>query len=399
MKPIYSKHFVAICLAVSGVFLTTGSKAQCPGGYTPGSTAYDTTIVFGTGVTSTPVYFPKFDPQNGTVNCVRLCITITGVIDTLAIENFSFAPQTANFQYDRTDQLTGPGLGSPLSNTVSASYGPYSLAPNNSVFGSGPDFTSLSHDTVLNKQLCRVITDTTTINTFYGTDSMVYNYNISVSANATVTGGSSFVFVLTSALVNFHFEYCTCPPLILPNWTFPINANKVDAQTAEITWTKPNLADEDYVYELEVSPDGNRFYNEGTISKDALSADGAFHYNYRTSSNQQTNYYFRVKIKFANGSYRYSQTKTVQLGTQKGIFTVFPNPSKGIVGIKFDGSNPATWNIQIVNINGQTIYNGKVDVAGPTYKQLTTLSDGMYWLRLSDQTGQLSAVNQLLIVK
>lgn len=399
MKPIYSKYLVAFCFAVMGTFVSTITKAQCPGGYTPGATAYDTTIAFGTGVTSTPVYFPKFDPQNGTVSCVRLCITITGVIDTLAIENFSFAPQTANFQYDRTDQLTGPGLGSPLSNTISASYGPYSLAPNNSVFGSGPDFTSLGHDTVLNQQLCRVITDTSVINNFYGTDSMVYNYNINVSANATVTGGSSFVFVLTSALVNFHFEYCYCPPLILPNWTFPINASKVDAQNALINWEKPELADENYSYELEVSPDGHRFYTEAQIAKEAVNANNGFQYNYHTSAAQQSTYYFRVKIKFASGAVRYSQTKSVQLGTQKGIFTVFPNPSKGIVGIKFDGSNPATWNIQIVNINGQTIYNAKLDVAGPTYKQLTTLSEGMYWLRLSDKTGQLAGVNQLLIIK
>ncbi|MBI1341908.1 MAG: choice-of-anchor E domain-containing protein [Terrimonas sp.] len=399
MKHVYKSYFLALIFAAMGMITAQKTLAQCAGGYTPGTTAYDTTIYFGTGVTSTPVQFPKFDPQNGTVNCVRLCITITGVIDTLAIENFSFANQTANFSYIRTDQISGPGLSTPLSNSITANYGPYSLAPNNMVLGSGPDFIGFGHDTVLNKQLCHVLTDTSDISQFYGTDSLTYNYDISVSANASVTGGSSSTLVLTSAFVNFHFEYCYCPPIILPSYTFFLNAVKLHEKTADLFWKQPNLQDPDYVFEVEVSPDGNRFYPIATVKKEEMENDGYYHYRYTPSSDQQTNYYFRIRIKYASGAYRLSQTKTLQLGTLKSSFTIFPNPSNGIVGIKFDGSNPANLKIQIVNINGQTVYNGKLEVNGPSYRQITTLNAGMYWLRLTDVTSQLSGVNQLLIIK
>ena len=57
-----------------------------------GQAAYDTTIVFGSGVVATQVKFPKFDPVNGIVTCVKLCVTIKGIIDTVALENFTNAP-------------------------------------------------------------------------------------------------------------------------------------------------------------------------------------------------------------------------------------------------------------------------------------------------------------------
>lgn len=400
MKYFYARLFVVLMVVVTGMVTAPKSFAQCPGGYTPGATAYDTTIAFGTGVTSTPVKFPQFDPQQGTVSCVRLCISITGIIDTLAIENFSLSPQTATFTYNRTDQLTGPGLSSPLSNTISQNYGPYSLAASDGVIGSGPDRIAFGHDTVLNKQLCRVLTDTATIAQFYGTDSVTYNYNISVSANASVTGGNNSVFVLTSALVNFHFEYCYCPPVILPEVSFPLKVDKTGPATAELAWAKPNLQETgDYDFEVEVSPDGSRFYPVATVKSEDMGADGYYRHRYTPNSNQETTYYFRVRVKYLNGVYRLSHTKSARLGTVKSNFTIFPNPSNGIVGIKFDGNNAVNLKIQIVNINGQTIYNGKFEAVGPAYKQITVLGAGMYWLRMTDVKGQQSSVNQLLVIK
>ena len=398
MKHVYKLFFTILIVTAVSMLTAPASSAQCSGGYTPGATAYDTTISFASGVVSTQVKFPQFDPQNGTVNCVRVCMTITGVIDTFAVENLSGAVNNVTYDYNRTDQMTGPGLSSPISNSVSQHYGTYALAPWDGTFGSGPDLVTFAHDTVLNKQLCRVLTDSATIAQFYGTDSMTYNYDINVSTSF-MAGGSQSNFILTSASVRVHFEYCYCPPVILPNSIFPIKSTKLNANTGDISWKQPNLLEKGYVYEVEVSPDGNHFYPAATVKPEDMENDGFYHYRYTPSSDQQTNYYFRVRVKYPSGAYRLSQTASLLLGSRKSSFTIFPNPSNGIVGIKFDGNNAANLIIQIVNINGQTIYNGKMEVNGPAYKQVTTLSTGMYWLRLTDVTGQLSNVNQLLIIK
>ena len=77
---------------------------------TPGATAYDTTIKFGAGIVATQFKFPKFDPQLDWLHCVNLCVTIKGVIDSVALENFSSAPQTGSYSYSRRDTVSGPGF-------------------------------------------------------------------------------------------------------------------------------------------------------------------------------------------------------------------------------------------------------------------------------------------------
>jgi len=186
--------------------------SQCPNGQAAGTTAFDTTIAFGAGIVSTQVKFPKFDPQTGMVTCVKLCVTIKGIIDTVALENYSSAAQNASYTYTRNDTITGPGIPSYLTSNANLGFGPFALSATNGVPGSGPDFFSVGPDTVLTRVLCSNISDSATIAQFYGVnDSVIYNYAIDANAVGVVTGGSYFSFVLSSALVNFHFSYCTCP--------------------------------------------------------------------------------------------------------------------------------------------------------------------------------------------
>lgn len=378
-------------------FLTIAGVAQCPDGHPGGATAFDTTIAFGTGVTSTPVKFPQFNPTTGMVTCVRLCITITGVVDTLAMENLSASPQTATFSYIRNDQITGPGLSSPLSNSITQNYGPYNLAASNGVLGSGPDRIALGHDTVLNTQLCRTISDSTTISQFYGLDSVTYNYNISVSTNASVTGGSSSVLVLTSALVNFHFEYCTCPPTILPLNVSAFNVNKIGNTKAELKWWGYDDPFANYHYEAEVSRNSRNFVSIGSLPKNNGTTD-VYRLLYDVPNGETGTFYFRIKQVYSNGYVRFTNIKQMVLESSASVkFSVYPNPSSGIVGIKFDNSVSGQFNIQIYNTQGQVVAQKEVQASGPAPVQIASLSPGVYWLKLTDKRSQESSVSQLLI--
>jgi len=396
MKALYSLIRWTLPLVFIFVF-TTGSFAQCPDGHPGGATAFDTTIAFGTGITSTPVKFPQFNPTSGMVTCVRLCITIRGVVDTLAIENLSGSAQTATFSYVRNDQITGPGLGSPLSNSITKNYGPYNLAATNGVLGSGPDRVALGHDTVLNTQLCRTISDSTTISQFYGSDSVTYNYDINVSANASVTGGSNSVLVLTSALVNFHFEYCTCPPTVLPLNISAFNVNKIGTTKAELKWWGYDDPFANYHYEAEVSRNSRNFITVGTMPKNTGATD-AYRMLYDVPNGETGTFYFRIKQVYSNGYVRYSNIKQMILESSASVkFSLYPNPSSGIVGIKFDNSVSGQFNIQIFNTQGQVLVQKEVLASGSAPIQIASLSPGVYWLKLTDKRSQESSVSQLLI--
>jgi hypothetical protein len=397
MKQLYSRFFSVTILILFQIALSQFSYGQCPNGEIPGATAFDTTISFPTGTTSIPVKFPKFDPQNGMVTCVRLCVTITGIIDTLAMQNFAASGQTGTYNYIRNDQISGPGLITPLSNSVNLSYGPYPLTAYDGIPGAGTDFFSMGDSTILSEQLCRTVSDSATIAQFYGSDSVTYNYDIDVTSSATISGGSNSVLVLTSAFVNFHFQYCTCPSAILPLNIRQFTATKLTDTKAELKWTGFDDPYSNYHYEVEVSRDGHHFTTVSSFPKNTGSTN-PYRYIYTATDGESGVYYFRIKQVYSNGYTRFSSIRQVSLeNSDFPKFTLYPNPSDGIVGIKFDNITTGQFNIQIYNTQGQMMVTKDIVTNGASYLQLATLKSGVYWLRVTEAKSQTSCVNQLLI--
>jgi hypothetical protein len=399
MKHIYTKTFTSFLLLFILLLNHHSSNAQCPVGFPPGSTAFDTTIAFPTGTTSIPVKFPQFNPQDGMVTCVRLCVTITGIIDTLAMQNYAASSQTATFNYIRTDQITGPGISTPLSNSTSLSYGPPGniLTAYDGTPGAGTDFYSMSDDTILNEVLCRTISDSATIIQFYGTDSVSYNYDISVSTNASISGGSSSTLVLTSALVNFHFEYCTCPGYLLPLNIYRFSVNKEDDKKAALKWFgyDNNQNGAGYHYEVQMSRDGFNFQPVDNVQRNT-NGNSAYSYLYEMTTTGR--YFFRIRQVGEDGRSYFTDIKYVDAENNSPVkFNIYPNPSTGIVGIKFDNITAGKYVVLINNALGQTVVNKEIEVAGNSYQQVATLHKGFYWVRLTNVTSQLSSVNQLFI--
>lgn len=396
MKPVYFRFFSVTALIL---FLFTNhlSYAQCAGGEPSGLTAYDTTIAFGSGIVSTNVKFPKFDPQSGMVTCVRLCVTIKGIIDTVALENFTNAAQTGSYTYTRKDTIRGPGIPTFLSSSANLNFGPFPLDVTDGIFGSGPDFYSNGSDTVLTRVLCSNISDSTTIAQFYGTDSVTYSYAIDADAIGVVTGGSSLAFVLSSALVNFHFEYCTCPPVVLPVNIRQFNVTKLTEDKAELKWTGFDDINTNYHYEAQVSRDGYNFTSIGSLPKNTINTD-PYRIGYRAANGESGTYFFRIKQVYSNGHSTYSNIKQVDLkNSDFPGFTLYPNPSTGIVGIKFDNSYSGHFSIQIYNTQGQVMVNKDLVINGSSYERVAMLESGVYWLRITDLKNRASCVNQLLI--
>ena len=398
MKHLYPKTFLTSTFFLLSFLSCYKAIAQCPYGYLPGSTAYDTTIATPTGINTLQIKFPKADPQAGLVTCMRICITITGVVDSISVENNSNGPQTANVNYIRTDQITGPGLVSPLTNTINYNYPPFALGASDGSTGSGPDFASISKDTLLNAVTqCVTVTDFPTLFQFYGTDSVTYNYNITAFTIVSCTGGNYNSSVSTSALVRLRLEYCTCPGLVLPLSIRNLFATKIADNKAELSWTGFDEQSATYRYIVEMSRDGKSFSDVGEIPRNIANND-LYKYVYTTNQNENGIFFFRVKQVYNNGYTRFSTIKQVYLEySALAKFTVFPNPSNGIVGIKFDNIESGKMMLQVYNSRGQKVLQKDILVTGSSYQQVGMLESGIYWLRLTNEKNRLSYVNQLLI--
>lgn len=399
MKHIYIRSFFAGGLILFLLaFFSPVSQAQCPFGIPSGVTAYDTTINTPPGINTLQVKFRKADPMAGMVTCLRICISITGVVDSVSVENNSASPQTADVYYIRTDQISGPGLSSPLTNSITHHYGPYALGPTNGTLGSGPDFFAISKDTLLNAvTVCQTVTNMDSLMQFYGHDSVTYNYNITAFTNVTCTGGNYNSTVATSAIVRFRFEYCTCPGYVLPLQLRNFQANKFADNKAKLTWFGFHDPTANYHYETEVSRDGSQFTPAGRVEKNAGGND-LYQFIYTTGQQESGLFYFRIKQVYANGYSRFSDIRQVTLkNSTKPAFFISPNPSNGIVGIKFDNYRGGKLRMEVFSAVGQKMMQQEIQPVGSAYYQVGTLPKGMYWIKLTDVITDLSSINQLLI--
>ena len=110
-------------------------------------------------------------------------------------------------------------------------------------------------------------------------------------------------------------------------------------------------------------------------------------------------FYFRIKQVYVNGYVRYSNIRQVVLeNSAKTKFSIYPNPSKGIVGIKFDNKTKGIFKVLVYTTLGQMAVTRDVVVDfGSPYMELAKLEPGVYWVRLTDKKSLETSVTQLLI--
>lgn len=395
MVKLYSIFFYFFFFVL--ILYGENTSAQCAGGSPSGTAAYDTTIRFPTGATNMQVKFPKFDPQTAMLSCVRLIVTIVGVVDSVAMQNYSGSSQTANISYNRSDFMSGPGLTPSLSNSFNGNYGPYTLAAFDGTPNTGSDFYAASKDTILRTVMARTLTDSTEISQFYGSDSVVYNYNINVSTSASITGGSSSSMVLTSAYVTFRFEYCTCPLHALPAGFKNFRATKTGALSADLEWDA-EASDDRYSYEVEVSRDGRSFSKAAMIQKNEASGNGSYRFHHDVQGPEFGRYFYRVKQRWLDGYYRYSEVRSLEyINPLFSTATVTPNPSTGNIGVKFVAGKAGTYLVQITNVSGQLVASKEITMAETDYKPVATLQQGTYYVKLTDVASRAAHSYQVFV--
>lgn len=173
--------------------------------------------------------------------------------------------------------------------------------------------------------------------------------------------------------------------------------SKVTDTRAELKWTGYDDPFANYHYEAEVSRNSRNFTTIAAVDKNTNSTE-AYRLLYDVPNGEQGVYYFRIKQVYSNGYVRYSNIKQISLQSSATTkFSVYPNPSSGIVGIKFDTGVEGKFNVQIFNTQGQVVMQKDIVATGEAPVQVGNLSNGVYWLRLTDKKTQSVSVAQILI--
>ncbi|MGC4035330.1 MAG: choice-of-anchor E domain-containing protein [Chitinophagaceae bacterium] len=399
MKYFYSRFFIISFIIATSLFIIPAKvSAQCPVGYVPDGVAFDTTINFSSGRVSAVLKFPKFDPTQGMVTCAKLTMEMTGTLNALWLENYDASGKTANAYFTRHDTITGDNLPSPLLHDEADTYGPYSLGSYDGVPNSGPDYVSVPPGQIFTASTSFLITNLSDLASFYGPagDSLTYNYNVDSRTTVDISG-NWLGGVITTGSITYRLEYCYCPPQVVPINVYNFRASRISDEKAQLTWdaaSDPLV----YYYEVEYSKDGSSFTKADIVEKQT-GGSASLTYNYQFTKNDfNEKYYFRIKQHFSNGKSLLTDVKSVDFTEiNPAEFSLHPNPSSGIIGIKFDKSTTGVFLVSITNAQGQILYFKKIEISDNNYRLVTSLQNGVYWISVTDAVGKKSFVNQLLI--
>lgn len=119
-------------------------------------------------------------------------------------------------------------------------------------------------------------------------------------------------------------------------------------------------------------------------------------YSYTDVNNEKSVSQYRLKMFDMDGSYRYSEIRTVKGIGSKTNFSIFPNPSNGNTKISVADVNAAT-EIQIVNSSGKLIKT--VSLNNQSSVDINNLPNGLYLIRVVNKesgeivTKKLSVIN------
>ena len=394
MKQLYFKVITIPILFASLVHLPGKTLAQCTcsDGLPATAVPYSVTIPPTTSSILT-FTFPQFDPSVGTLSCVRVRDTISGITTSGALNT---GPDSTAFlfQLTLTNKITGPGI--IINHTpINRTYGYDTLAPygdpaDTITYGPNPVFTNLTG------------TGATGGNAAYlglGTVDFTYKINggmIALDGGLNYKSGISTTIGGTIALT-----YYWCPAVLLSNSINGFSAVK-NGSSISLKWTGENEQATD-AYSIEYSKDGVHFTAIGKQA--AYLSDGTvsnYQFTYNITSTDGDRLYFRIRKTNVNGNSGYSPVRVINLGVATAInnFMVYPNPSSKHISVEWSSAVSGNIGVSIVNSTGQQFYANtyKLNTASSLqFDMPSSASPGIYYLLVRDLANNSGQITKLVI--
>ncbi len=287
--------FTIYCQSIVGAIRIAMAQCTCSGGVP--ATPVDYYLTFGpTNNASTAVSFPQFNPSIGTLACLSLKDSISGISTTSVLNK---APDSTLYEFILTvgNAINGPaGGGISILQPFTRIYGPDSLAP---LGVPGDTINAYGPDTIFNN--ATGFSSSTNTGPYLGTGNIAFTYTLSGGVNS-LEGGLNYQAGPTTVYWGeFHLTYYWCPALALATTIQDFTAIP-DANGLMLQWLtnnqQPNTS-----YEIQISTDGKTFSNLGSTEGDA-SATGTsskYEYQYNADPANMGKLYFRIEQTDATG--------------------------------------------------------------------------------------------------
>ena len=396
MNRVYTVSFIVIVLIISLPGLTI-AQCNCSVGVPATPVTYLDSFA-PTNAASVTLTFPQFDPSVGTLSCLSVWDTASGVTTTKATNLDDVDSVEYSFLLSLTAALQGPaGGGINISKSNTATYGPTTLAP----FGVAGDTVSYGPDSLFKGVAGFGSTNSATA-PYLGTGTVKFKFSISGGVVTTEGGASYNAGPYTTYSGKVQISYYWCPSVSLAvdiqNFTASPQGNALLLQWL-IQNQQPNSQ-----YEIQVSQDGQNFSNVGQAESNA-SATGTiakYQYQYYPDPSYVGKLYFRIVETDASGQVNIS---TVLVYDPRGgsadiSYETFPNPATNSLQVQFNSAQTGRYLLELVATSGQVIQQKEVTLAGSNMLRLDLNpqpAHGLYFLRTTDVTHNRSYVSKVFI--
>ncbi|HUB59046.1 MAG TPA: choice-of-anchor E domain-containing protein [Puia sp.] len=395
MKRVYPLCFTVILLTVT---LTQIAKAQCTCSGGVPATPVDYYSSFGpTNTSSTSVNFPQFNPSIGTLACLSLHDSISGV-STTHVQNTG--PDSTQFEFLLTvsNNIKGPaGGGINIIQPFNQTYGPDSLAP----YNTPGDTITYGPDTIFNNATGSG--SSTSTGPYLGLGNISFTYTISGGVNS-LEGGLNYLAGPTTVYWGeFHLTYYWCPAASLAttieDFTAVPSGNSILLEFLA-TNQEPNT-----IYEIQISTDGKNFSPLGEAESDAASTGSSskYQYQYNLDPANVGKLYFRVQETDGTGKVSYSEVAVVDPDNKSAndiSYQTYPNPATNSLLFQFNSNQTGRFLLQLINTAGQTVQETAVTLTGTNQIRMNLSPQpvrGLYFLRTSDLTHNRSFVSKVFV--
>jgi hypothetical protein len=352
------------------------AQCLCSGGVP--ATAIDQTITISPTTTSTLNFsFQQFNPAIGTLSCVTLHDTITG-ISTTGAGNTGPDSTAFLFQLTLTNKISGPGI--TKTNVFNQMYGYDTLAP----FGQPGDTITYGPDNIITIPTGVATTGGNAAYVGLGTVNIAYTIN---GGMITLDGGSNYNSSVTTVIGGIlRLTYYWCPTIPLGTAISNFSVYKKNGKVS-LQWLGTN-DQKDIAYEIEYSKDNERWHTAGKVPAGSAPAGtvAQYQYQYHPAQTDVGEIYFRIKRTDAEGNIVFSIIKAVNLQQEDqgpGI-QIYPNPVTRKILIQFDELQTGNYSLELVSATGQVIERKQVQLSGVSMANLdlsTKPARGIYFLR------------------
>ncbi len=211
------------------------------------------------------------------------------------------------------------------------------------------------------------------------------NIPISISFEQNLMNGQQFMIIAPAAEIPYS------------NWVFPVElldfqATPLDAESVRLDWLTAKELNNDY-FVIEKKVEGQTDYQVIAEVKGAGTTDEIQEYNFVDRTAMGTVNYYRLKQVDIDGSATYSKMIEVRMIREdKPLYTVFPNPAKDVVNLKYMGKLEYDREYEVINMQGIILHKGLLSAMENYATHSVSIGDlpaGMYFMRIQ---GELKSI-------